>query len=156
MSRALVNQFWKCLNQLYKHLASNGAKVEPLVALHLGFEVLWQNVFHCNQLCSYLNPSHTYMFWWTPLMALAAKPMFFRTSVLVLAFSNASLWNSMVERVPSIWVSCCSKRFFLFRACRAAGRVEDQVRETVRYLINPHVGKSVVTRQLRIKAIHTV
>lgn len=46
--------------------------------------------------------------------------MFFSTSVLVLAFSRASLWNSMVDSVPSIWASCFSYRFFLFRACRAA------------------------------------
>lgn len=57
---------------------------------------------------------------WTISKARAAMPMFFRTSVLVCEFSRASLWNSMVDSVPSIWVSCCSSRFFLFRACRAA------------------------------------
>uniref|UniRef100_A0A1I8HL38 Caveolin n=1 Tax=Macrostomum lignano TaxID=282301 RepID=A0A1I8HL38_9PLAT len=51
---------------------------------------------------------------------LAATCMALSTSVLVLAFSRASRWNSMVVRVPSIWVSCFSYRFFLARACRAA------------------------------------
>lgn len=46
--------------------------------------------------------------------------MFLRTSVLVLAFSKASLWNSMVDKVPSIWFSCFSKRFFDLRAFKAA------------------------------------
>lgn len=46
--------------------------------------------------------------------------MFFSTSVLVLAFSRASLWNSIVDSVPSIWASCFSYLFFLFKACRAA------------------------------------
>lgn len=62
----------------------------------------------------------SYMFSWADFMALAAKPMFLSTSVFVLAFSKASLWNSMVDSVPSIWASCFSYRFFLFKACRAA------------------------------------
>ena len=45
---------------------------------------------------------------WADFSALAAKPMFFRTSVLVFAFSKASRWNSIVERVPSIWLSWAS------------------------------------------------
>lgn len=62
----------------------------------------------------------THMFSWTAFMALAAKPMLRKTSVLVCEFSSASRWNSMVDRVPSIWVSCFSSLFFLFRACKAA------------------------------------
>lgn len=61
----------------------------------------------------------SYMFSCVFFMALAAKPMFLRTSVLVLAFSRASLWNSMVDNVPSIRFSCSSYRFFLFKAWRA-------------------------------------
>ena len=45
--------------------------------------------------------------------------MIFSTSVLVLAFSRASRWNSMVERVPSICSSCFSKRFLRFNAAIA-------------------------------------
>lgn len=41
--------------------------------------------------------------------------------MLVWEFSNASLWNSMVESVPSIWFNCFSYLFFLFSACKAAG-----------------------------------
>lgn len=63
---------------------------------------------------------YSYTVLWTFSKALEAKLMFFRTSVLVCEFSKASLWNSMVESVPSIWASCCSRRFFLFRASRAA------------------------------------
>lgn len=63
---------------------------------------------------------YSYTVLWTFSKALEAKLMFFRTSVLVCEFSKASLWNSMVESVPSIWASCCSRRFFLFRANRAA------------------------------------
>lgn len=62
-----------------------------------------------------------YMSLWTFSRARAAKPMFFRTSVLVCEFSKASRWNSMVDSVPSIWTSCCSRRFFFFKARRAAG-----------------------------------
>ena len=50
----------------------------------------------------------SYMFSCAAFMALAAKPMFLRTSVLVLAFSRASRWNSMVDSVPSICASCFS------------------------------------------------
>lgn len=60
-------------------------------------------------------------------IALAAMPMFLRTSVLVLAFSRASLWNSMVDNVPSIRFSCSSYRFFLFRAWRATMRKKNQI-----------------------------
>lgn len=63
---------------------------------------------------------HPYMSLWTFSRARAAKPMFFRTSVLVCEFSKASRWNSMVDSVPSIWTSCCSRRFFFFKARRAA------------------------------------
>ena len=65
-------------------------------------------------------PRDAYMFWWADFNALAATPMILRTSVLVLAFSKASLWNSMVERVPSICWSCFSHRFFRFKAWIAA------------------------------------
>lgn len=44
----------------------------------------------------------SYMFSCAAFIALAAKPMFLSTSVLVLAFSRASLWNSIVDKVPSI------------------------------------------------------
>ena len=50
----------------------------------------------------------SYMFSCAAFMALAAKPMFLRTSVLVLAFSRASRWNAMVDSVPSICASCFS------------------------------------------------
>lgn len=50
----------------------------------------------------------TYTFSCSCFIALAAMLMFLRTSVLVLAFSRASLWYSMVDNVPSIWVSCFS------------------------------------------------
>ena len=43
-----------------------------------------------------------------PSSALAAYPMFRRTSVFVLAFSRASRWNSIVANVPSILLSCSS------------------------------------------------
>lgn len=69
----------------------------------------------------------SYMFSCVFFMALAAKPMFLRTSVLVLAFSRASLWNSMVDNVPSIRFSCSSYRFFLFRAWRATMTKEKEV-----------------------------
>ena len=59
------------------------------------------------------------MFLWAVLRALAASPITLRTSVFVLEFSSASRWNSIVDSVPSICVSCFSYRFFLFRACRA-------------------------------------
>lgn len=62
----------------------------------------------------------TYMLSWAAFIALAAKPMFLSTSVLVLAFSRASLWNSIVDSVPSICASCFSYLFLRFRACRAA------------------------------------
>lgn len=64
--------------------------------------------------------SNTYRLLCAPLRAFAATPMTFRTSVLVLAFSNASLWNSIVVNVPSICCSCFSNLFFLFRAANAA------------------------------------
>lgn len=48
--------------------------------------------------------------------------MFLSTSVLVLAFSRASLWNSIVDNVPSICASCFSYLFLRFRACRAAAQ----------------------------------
>lgn len=64
--------------------------------------------------------SNTYKLLCAPLRAFAATPMTFRTSVLVLAFSNASLWNSIVVNVPSICCSCFSNLFFLFRAANAA------------------------------------
>lgn len=64
--------------------------------------------------------SNTYKLLCAPLRAFAATPMTFRTSVLVLAFSNASLWNSIVVDVPSICCSCFSNLFFLFRAANAA------------------------------------
>lgn len=38
----------------------------------------------------------------------------------MLAFSSASLWNSMVDNVPSICASCFSYLFLRFRAWRAA------------------------------------
>lgn len=60
------------------------------------------------------------MFSWTAFIALAAKPMFRKTSVLVCEFSSASRWNSMVDRVPSTCESCFSNLFFLFNACKAA------------------------------------
>lgn len=66
------------------------------------------------------EPKATHMFSWTVFIAFAAKPMFFNTSVLVCEFSRASLWNSMVDSVPSICVSCFSNLFFLFSACNAA------------------------------------
>lgn len=69
----------------------------------------------------------SYMFSCVFFIALAARPMFLRTSVLVLAFSRASLWNSMVDKVPSIRFSCSSYRFFLFKAWRATRRVEKEL-----------------------------
>ena len=65
------------------------------------------------------NPA-THRLLWVSFRALAATPMTLRTSVLVEAFSRASLWNSMVDSVPSICCSCFSKRFLRFRACSAA------------------------------------
>ena len=62
----------------------------------------------------------THSCWWADLRALAAYDMFLRTSVLVLAFSSASRWNSIVDSVPSICCSCFSSRFFLFNAINAA------------------------------------
>lgn len=64
----------------------------------------------------------THMLSWAAFIALAAKPMFLSTSVLVLAFSRASLWNSIVDNVPSICASCFSYLFLRFRACRAAAQ----------------------------------
>lgn len=70
---------------------------------------------------TFILAMHPYMSLWTFSRARAAKPMFFKTSVLVCEFSRASRWNSMVDSVPSIWTSCCSRRFFFFKARRAAG-----------------------------------
>ena len=53
---------------------------------------------------------------WALFKAFEATPITFRTSVFVLAFSNASLWNSIVDRVPSICCNCFSYLFFLLRA----------------------------------------
>lgn len=50
----------------------------------------------------------TYMFLWAPLSALAASPITLSTSVFVLAFCNASRWNSIVDSVPSICCNCFS------------------------------------------------
>ena len=52
--------------------------------------------------------------------AIAAELTALRTSVFVLAFSKASLWNSMVAKVPSICRSCSSYLFFLLIAINAA------------------------------------
>lgn len=71
---------------------------------------------------------------WVCFSALAAWPMIFNTSVFVLAFSKASLWYSIVVRVPvnqplkshclkmiyrpSICSNCLSILFLRFRAWR--------------------------------------
>lgn len=60
------------------------------------------------------------MLLWAALIALADAPMTLRTSVFVLALSNASLCSSIVESVPSICCSCFSNLFFLFNARSAA------------------------------------
>ena len=50
----------------------------------------------------YKSGNEAYMFLCAVWRAMAASPMTLRTSVLVEAFSNASLWNSIVDNVPSI------------------------------------------------------
>lgn len=89
------------------------------------------NQSNCDETYQWLG-DRSYMFSWADFMALAAKPRFLSTSVFVLAFSRASLWNSMVDSVPSICASCFSYRFFLFKACRAAeeGDTERNKRRT--------------------------
>ena len=70
--------------------------------------------------CSQIFFKYTHSCWWADFSAFAAYDIFLRTSVLVLAFSKASLWNSMVDKVPSICCSCFSSLFFLFKAIKAA------------------------------------
>ena len=54
--------------------------------------------------------------------------------MLVLAFSKDSLWNSMVDRVPSICFSCFSRRFFALRAFKAAVRIQQTDIRTIKVI----------------------
>ena len=78
---------------------------------------LWQKpVYTYNVLCAFCS-------------ALAAKLIFLSTSAFVLAFSKASLWNSIVFNVPSIWASCFSNLFFLFNAFKATGGLKTKFKD---------------------------
>lgn len=70
--------------------------------------------------CPSPAPAGTHMFWWACFMARAASDIVLSTSVLVVAFSSASRWNSMVDRVPSSCANFPSYRFLRFSACSAA------------------------------------
>ena len=121
----------------------------PVLLLFLLFKFQcsnhWATPPHLEAHCGIL-PLLTYRLLWVSFKALAATPMTLRTSVLVEAFSSASRWNSMVERVPSICWSCFSYRFLRFRACRAAGNKESNFRQCMssQYRLQPTTARAAL------------